>query len=218
VHKIRNSAVLATFIAILTFSAPAAFAQFESRVAGGVNHGVFNSAAGTFSVSETTSVTCEENSGEWKTRAAGEAGKQAETKVGPHLVLSVSPTKCTATVGGLKIAATISGSTKAQTACEFELKQPNKGELKAVGSVDLPCFISVPAAGCTITAPAFNEKTGENFQLGTVTLENVKENQVDTVALSGLTSIPSSEAACGVAANKGGKIKIKEVIEAQVEV
>jgi hypothetical protein len=103
---------------------------------------------------------------------------QKEATEGPDQVIHVLKwgNECKAELGSIKASATVSP-------CLFHIQQQNKGELKALGSQLTACVIK--ASLCEIKIVPANEKTGENFNLGKIVLEQFEKEPKKDVRILG---------------------------------
>jgi hypothetical protein len=151
---------LSIMVAMMAFSAVSASAFWESNPKGSTTGK--GSAGKTTFKDEGAEVTCEKAEGEWRIAASG-----------AELILNVkSWNKCTAF--GF-VGATVKP-------CEFELSSA-KGNQNAVGKVVTECLVTA-TGNCALKAP----KTKSNENLSKVVLSNSGSNQVDAVAVTGITS------------------------------
>jgi len=130
-------------------------------------------------------VTCQSAFGEGKIQTEGnwweqnENGKQLKTTNGPHLRVQIKQWN------NCKAKTSLGSNTATVTPCEFQLKQPNKGELTATADVTSVCIIQTGALKCTITVPT-GTHSGGNEGLKTVTGENGASSILATANVAGI--------------------------------
>ncbi len=191
---------LTVLVGLLAISASTALAEWQTT--NGTSHGNITAGAGTLGVNG-GSVKCEKAEGDWTIRKAD--AKQEPQLKGGHLNIQIKKwNECTNSLG--KVAKV--------SACEFQLKQKN-GEMTGVkGDTLKGCEVKskiLSETECTISVPASNEKTGENYQLGKTDLSNEGLNQLDNVEVKGITYTLSGAACNPLVAGKEGTEKAPEL-------
>jgi hypothetical protein len=185
---------LALAMSVLAVVAAPASAQWQSKTGQQKGRAV-STTPGTLEGGGGT-VTCESAEGIWKLPQA------KQTKGGGYSTLKLAITRwnnCKAANFEAKV-----------SQCEFELKQPQRQEQKVLSSQLSPkCTVEVPIASCTIS---FGSQSNQN--LGSVTLSNVGQNQLDVFNITGITqTVNSGCEGVGIKGSNTGTLKAEVTLE-----
>jgi hypothetical protein len=191
---------LAMMVGILAVSAAPAAAQWETTNGGQIKgpahagNGAFEGGGGT--------VSCESAQGIWK---ASLPQKTQQSKLISSIKLHVTRWNTCKTAPF--------GTTAAISQCEFELKQPQKGEQIIVGSLLSPhCTVEADTVFFGICVITFQSQNNQN--LGKISLSNSGANQIDKVEITGITTTVNKNCETGgIKATKEGKLKTEFTLE-----